>query len=52
MIKKRASVSAGDKLAVIYRTLGVDTADAVAQIIKFLKSASGEEEEEQDKARK
>lgn len=52
VIKKRASVSAGDKLAVIYRTLGVDTADAVAQIIKFLKSASGEEEEEQDKARK
>ena len=46
VLDKRASISAGDKLAVIYRTLGVDSADAVTHIVKFLENAlSGEKQD-------
>ena len=52
LLGKRASISAGDKLAVIFRTLGMDTETAITEIVKFLKSASGEEENKQkDKAK-
>ena len=47
LLGKRASISAGDKLAVIFRTLGMDTETAITEIVKFLKNASGEEENKQ-----
>ena len=40
LLKGRAALSAGDKLAVIYRLLGINIEQAILHIIKFLETAA------------